>query len=419
MPHSKKPKLTHDDADATTAASLSSDELAIIFGCLGPLDILPLRRVCKKWNEGAKKTIVPLADFEVKDEKSHHIMKTMSSALPKLQKLELSRLKCDYLNDVYHFYADGEDPDEDRNHRSGDSIVTHQIDMISNFTNLRVLELRSTPLNGSYPYLFNFPLLNKLTVRHCKNLRWDLGMLAGLPLLKELNFYESGRLTGNINNLRLLKDTLEKVIITSCTRVEGNFMDLADFPHLKVLLLGSNMKSITGDIRDMGEASFPKLENLLLPSSVYGGDHSEIMRISDAKDLIATIYSIKKQRHRHPSLFDNFKWRLSKDSPDGFGELWEYQNYSFCFVRAGSRIGWRWEKLFDYTADYAFEVNWLDPLPASGMHSYIEGLQEIESYMNRFPFFRGYYEPPSEAVYKRLCREYRPSQEETECWENL
>ncbi len=106
MPHSKKPKLTHDTA---TAASISSDELANIFGYLGPLEILPLRRVCKKWNEAAKKTIVPLVAFEVNDGKSHHTMKTMSSALPNLQQLNLER-DYDYSNQIEFQYAHGEDP---------------------------------------------------------------------------------------------------------------------------------------------------------------------------------------------------------------------------------------------------------------------------------------------------------------------
>ncbi len=189
---------------------------------------------------------------------------------------------------------------------------------------------------------------------------------------------------------------------------------------MKVLLLSSNNKSITGDIRDIGEASFPKLEKLLLPESVYGGDVFEIMRISDAKDLIATIYSIKKQRHRHPSLFEDFTWNLSESSPDWYQG--QEEGFSFCMIRVGSRLGWRWEQLFDYTPDYAFEVNWLDPPPAkesSEYQSYIEKLHEIESCMDNYPFFRGYHEPPPEEVYNRLSREYRPSEEEAEMWENL
>jgi hypothetical protein len=106
------------------------------------------------------------------------------------------------------------------------------------------------------------------------------------------------------------------------------------------------------------------------------------MRISEAKDLIATIYSnsIKKQRHRHSSLFEDFDWYLSERSPDWYEEEFAYP-FSFCLVRAGSRLGWRWERKFDYTPDYQFEVNWLDPLPAKGSseyQSFIEALQKFK-----------------------------------------
>ena len=148
-----------------------------------------------------------------------------------------------------------------------------------------------------------------------------------------------------------------------------------------------------------------------------------IMRISEATDLIAAIYSIKKQPHRHPSLFEDFNWYLSESSPDWFQDQDEFgYPFSCCIVRAGSRLGWRWEMQFDYTPDYHFEVNWLDPLPAKGSseyQSYTEALQNIQSRMNKYPFFKGYHQPPTEAVFNRLNRQYRPSQEELEIARNL
>jgi len=99
-------------------------------------------------------------------------------------------------------------------------------------------------------------------------------------------------------------------------------------------------------------------------------------------------------------------------------------SFSCCIVRAVSRLGWRWERKFDYSPDYNFEVNWLDldPLPAKGSseyQSYTEALQNIQSDMDSYPFFRGYHQPPTEAVFKRLRRQYRPSREEMEIMENL
>ena len=134
--------------------------------------------------------------------------------------------------------------------------AAHDIEVISNFSKLRILEIDSTTmigtrlpllLNGRYPFLFNsFPLLHKLRISHCYYLKWDLEMLAGFPLLKELYCWQNRSLTGNISSLRVLKDTLEKVKIFSCENVEGKFMDLADFPRLKKLDLYKT--AVTGDI---------------------------------------------------------------------------------------------------------------------------------------------------------------------------
>jgi len=96
-------------------------------------------------------------------------------------------------------------------------------------------------------------------------------MLAGMPALKELYSEGISLLTGNIKSLRVLKDTLEKVDFSFCFYVEGNFMDLADFPHLKELNL-DDTTAVRGDIRDIRDINFPKLEQLTLPkTSMVGG----------------------------------------------------------------------------------------------------------------------------------------------------
>ncbi len=130
-------------------------------------------------------------------------------------------------------------------------------------------------MNGRYPFLFNsFPLLEKLRIQNCYSLKWDLEMLTAFPLLTELYCDINGDLTGNISCLRVLKDTLEKVHIVGSHKVEGNFMDLADFPHLKELVFDNTAyagdeyfraTAVTGDIRDIGENDFSSLEVLTLP----------------------------------------------------------------------------------------------------------------------------------------------------------
>jgi hypothetical protein len=122
-------------------------------------------------------------------------------------------------------------------------------------------------------------------------------MLAGMPMLKELECQYNYYLTGNISSLRVLKDTLEKVIIDDSYNVRGNFMDLADFPHLKELNLDAT--AVRGDIRDIRDIDFPKLEQLTLPKTVYGWRGYEFQRISDGPDLIRTLYLFKQH---HPTI---------------------------------------------------------------------------------------------------------------------
>jgi hypothetical protein len=91
-------------------------------------------------------------------------------------------------------------------------------------------------------------------------------------------------------------------------------MDLADFPHLKVLsLIGT---AVTGNIRDIGDNDFVSLQRLELPKGVYGCSGYECQSISEATDLVRAVYLLKKQR---PALhMKDWNAKLSKDSPDWY-----------------------------------------------------------------------------------------------------
>ncbi len=225
-------------------------------------------------------------------------------------------------------------------------------------------------------------------------------MLAGLPLLKELCCECNSDVTGNINSLRVLKDTLEKVNIYDCHNVEGNFMDLADFPHLKELYL--NLTAVAGDIRDIGDNDFSSLEGLYLPKGVYGGWGYEFQRIVDAPDLVRTVYLLKKQR---PALEYYWFATLSEDSPDWYESAEVVDDtppLDISLVEAGSRLGYRWETRDDCDP---CEVNWLDPEPdreRSDYEKYTEELQNIES---RVRMFKGFHQPPTEEEYNGLLDE--------------
>eukprot|EP00984_Skeletonema_dohrnii_P031657 scaffold24447_cov150-Skeletonema_dohrnii-CCMP3373.AAC.3 len=345
-------------------------------------------------------TIVPPAAFRVNSVVKYNAMRAMSTALPNLQQITLSNLGW------IHKYIDGEDPADELWATATANFITHDIEIISSFRKLRRLNIQAQlSLNGRYPVLFNFPLLCNLRIYGADHIEFDLEMLQGLPSLKELVLHSNVNLTGNLRSLRVLKDTLEKVEIINCHDVEGNFMDLADFPHLTELDL-FDASAVTGDVREICAHEFPVLERLCLPKGVYGCDGQEFQSISDAHDTISVLYSFRKQRP--PSLLCNWYGELSMDSPDWYdrdpGADDNPAPMYVIFVDAGSRIGYRWET--SHGIPIACEVNWLDPEPdrdSSDYEQYIEGLQCYERDVN---IYRGFHQPPTEDECDRLWAEY-------------
>ena len=426
-----------------TADDLSINVLANnIFRYVGgPKAIFLLRRVCKKWGHAVKQTIVPPIYFGVDTTKKYNAMKLMTTVMPNLQLLALSG----------HNWIDGEDPDESkRRPKYLASPARHEnVDIISKFSKLRILEIDSDAnLNGRYPVFFKFPLLQKLRIRQT-NVKWDLKMLVGLPVLKELKCCHNDFLRGDIISLRMLKDTLENVNLYDCKNVEGNFMSLANFPRLKWLNLdktavrgdirdigesdfaslirlslqdckkieGNFMSlanlprlqrlnldktAVSGDIRDIGENDFASLKHLTLPKAVYGGNGYELQRISDGPEIIIALYLLEKQR---PGLLDIRSWygQLSEDSPDWY-ESGEYEvPFHIGFVEAGSRLGYQWGlSPFVDGSSCECEVNWLDPEPDRESGDYEEYVEELTWFENENSIYRGFYQPPTEEEYNRL-----------------
>jgi hypothetical protein len=380
---------------------LSADEVAHALSFLSLGEIMPLRSVNMTWKDAAKKTIVPSTNFIVNSVKRCNAMSVMARVLPNLQQVTLRGLRCDGIK-----YSDGEDLYEALDIRT----AVCDMEIMSNFRKLRILEINAAFLNGRYPVLFNFPLLQKLSIQHCNYLKWDLDMLAGLPLLKELDCLYNRRMTGNINSLRVLKETLEKVDIHKCGNVEGNFMDLADFPHLKKLDLDDT--AVTGDIRDIGAHDFVGLEEgeLHLPEGVYGGSGYELQRISDGPDLVRAVYLFNK--HRPALNMEGWYVKLSEDSPDWYESVDEDDDtppFYIVFVQAGSRIGYRWETKYDDPC----EVNWLDPEPEIGSSGYEDYVADYHR-IRKADFYRGYYDPPSEEEYNLLHEEIFSESDEDE-----
>ncbi len=158
---------------SATFDDLGVDELAIIFSFL-PREEIMCARLNKTMRAAAKEVILSKTDFVVNNIRRYNLMVAMSTALPNIQQITLRRL-CQG-----HRYSDGEDPDELGVVIS--HVATHDINFISTFRQLRVLEIdQDISLNGRYP-LFNFPLLQKLSINHQRNLKFDLDMMAGLPI---------------------------------------------------------------------------------------------------------------------------------------------------------------------------------------------------------------------------------------------
>ena len=73
------------------------------------------------------------------------------------------------------------------------------------------------------------------------------------------------------------------------------------------------------------------------------------------------------------------------------------------FVRAGSRIGYRWEAdKFQWHAPC--EVNWLDPEPDTGSSDYGKYIEELEQINSEVDFYEGFYHPPTREEYEALCK---------------
>jgi len=95
---------------------------------------------------------------------------------------------------------------------------------------------------------------------------------------------------------------------------------------------------------------------------------------------------------------------LSEDSPDWYDSTQDDDSPPFYihFVKAGSRIGYRWETRDDKPC----EVNWLDPEPERGSIGYEDYVADYRSIQRKNSRYRGYYEPPTEEQYNLLYEEY-------------
>ena len=452
-----------DDDTNASFSSLGSDILANIFGHLPLNEIVRSRRLCKASIDAVKETVTPLGwreFFEIDGIEKYNALVGMAESLPGLQQIRLKSQSYDseYTKKEAKFkYNDGEDPIESAADSDDDGVVTLNIDdVLGLFPKLHTLAIHDAPLNGRYSSLFNMPHLQKLSISCCKTIKFDFGMLAGLPSLTEFECVRNKLATGSLGSLSVCKDTLERVELSDWSQVvrfTGDLMDVATFPCLKSLNLVYT-KAVSGNLGDIdvdNDDHFPMIEELSLPETVIGGSRYEVMHIDDAKQLIKDLTPLRRKR---PDLFKHcysntvLKWSLSKESPDTIDpstyQDCEFRNYTFFFVQSGEHLGWRFEQSFDYTpgeypcvmlrgsvrdesyrslevcrsitfahisflnflhtlpclSDRPFEVHWFGHVPDAVARRF------IPSGMGRF--YKGYYVPPPYNVHRRLERQYCP-----------
>ena len=124
------------------------DLLVNILEFLPIKEIMCNRRVSKKWGEAIKKA-VPHGDFSVNSVEKYDVMGVMTIALPNLQQIKLGGF-----HGIERKYSDGEGPDPDWDPNNDEwgtrtaNCTTHDIEIMSNFNKLRILNIWDAPFNG-------------------------------------------------------------------------------------------------------------------------------------------------------------------------------------------------------------------------------------------------------------------------------
>ena len=98
------------------------------------------------------------------------------------------------------------------------------LSVVPGFRDLRELSLEGLSLDGTYGYLFNFPQVESLVLSNTGLLRWDFSLLIGLPRLKNLRCLNNTKLTGDLEGLRVVGQTLVEINLCGCGNIEGSIM---------------------------------------------------------------------------------------------------------------------------------------------------------------------------------------------------
>ena len=295
-------------------------------------------------------------------------------------------------------YEDGEDPDTETLEETQD-FTSLDVNRIAIFENLRYLSINNAPLNGSYPNLFQLSSLRRLCIQDTPNLKLELSMLTGVPLLETLEISSCPGVTGDIASLRVLKDTLRELIVHTCDNITGDFMSLADFCELEQVDL-LHAASITGDVCKIDhENHFVNTTRLDLPKVIES--------IAESKSIIAKVIHPLAKRHRRCKV----RVQLSSNSADWYADdagLGSPQA-PFCLetvVTPDQRVGWRWTNLCQYEEDVqTCETMWFDDITS---HHLVDEPQSCDADENNkaLKFYTGFAIPPTAEEYAELCSKH-------------
>lgn len=393
----KRSKL--NNIDAVGIALSDPNILSRIFAFFNWKDILR-SRVSRIWRQAARITVVPksinnvchIPDLYVNNREFALALDWLSKELPMISSITV----CFNVYTTKAFeIATGDNP---KLPLAKSASIDPPVNLcsISNFRSLKHLSINRASFNGSYSYIFDFPELRTLELVDVGRLVWDLTMLQGLPQLEQLIAVRNTHLTGSLSNVQILRKSLMKLSLTSCHQVQGDLMDLRDFPKLKEIGL-TDCTSIVGDIRNVRVGDFPSVASFgKLPESVIGG--SNLPYIADAASIMNAWYILKK---KNPLI-------LSSSSVNGLSRLslpiWSTERYinsvhhtrfmPTCveFVTAGPRIGWRWTNA---VRGGSCEAIWLDPAPNPLEEGYDDYVRELRDVNRDVCFYKGFFGPPS------------------------
>mmetsp|Transcript_16156 Transcript_16156/g.37216 ORF Transcript_16156/g.37216 Transcript_16156/m.37216 type:complete len:467 (-) Transcript_16156:250-1650(-) len=289
---------------------------------------------------------------------------------------------------------------------------------------LQSLTLRETGLTklpfGDTDNVDDCPILPNLTsvdLSRNAQLEWKMkGLLRHAPHLQQLRCSHNPRLTGQLNELSVIRSTLTHLCLWGCQNVRGQLSELADFPQLQHVNLDGT--SVVGTARQLLDvqphpsqtAYFPALETLQLDpaqddlcSRLDFDNTRQVGEIMQARHALLQRYPKLRLMHK--------QWYLSVDSTDRYSAPQHRQQQqpgsqrlppqppmAVEFVRVGAcMVGWRWT---NSTPTGACHTHWLTKGQQEGEeNNAFKNKKQLAALQRNVVDFAGHWQPPTRQEY--------------------